>query len=145
MHLFHKPSCRRGLACALALCVGLAAGAAFATPPASLGNTTWAMQVNRELTQLVITSQSGPGAPGAATCRIINGTFGVANIRGWYCPATGRIHFVHKNAGSGNAVRVFTGNLSDDVPGETRYMSGTVTVLDAAFGDYGEYNFSAMN
>ena len=82
--------------------------------------------------------------PGAETCRHINGDIGnVAHIRGWYCPSTGRIHFVHKNLGSGNAVRVFTGNLSDDVLGETLYMGGTMTVLDAAFGDLGEYNFSA--
>jgi hypothetical protein len=58
-------------------------------------------------------------------------------------PATGRIHFQHKNLGSGNAVRIFTGNVSDDVIGQTLYMAGTMTVLDAAFGDLGEYNFSA--
>ena len=62
----------------------LAAGPASAAPPASLGNTVWNVQINRELVQLVITSQSGPGAPGAATCRVINGTFDVASIRGWY-------------------------------------------------------------
>ena len=44
-----------------------------------------------------------------------------------------------------DSVRVFTGNVSDDVPGETLYMAGTVSVFDAAFGDYGEYNFSATN
>jgi hypothetical protein len=67
----------------------------------------------------------------------------VAHIDGWYCPATGRIHFVHKNKGSGNAARVFTGNVSDDVIGQTLYMAGTMTVLDAVFGDLGKYNFSA--
>jgi hypothetical protein len=123
----------------------LAAATASAAPPASLGNTVWNLQINRELVQLVITSQSGPGAPGASTCRVINGTLGVATIRGWYCPATGRIHFVHRNADNQNAVRVFTGNLADDVPGEVRYMGGTVTILDAAFGDLGEYPFSATN
>ena len=61
------------------------------------------------------------------------------------CPSTGRIHFVHRNDGNQNAVRVFTGNLSDDIPGQVRYMAGTVTVLDAAFGDLGEYPFSATN
>jgi len=45
--------------------------------------------------------------------------------------------------GTGNAVRIFTGNVSDEVVGETLYMAGTMTVLDAAFGDLGEYNFSA--
>lgn len=133
----------RTIVLATAVAAGIVTGPASAAPPASLGNTTWTMQINRDVAQLVITSQSGPGAPGAATCRVINGTFGIANIRGWYCPDTGRIQFVHKNAGSGNAVRVFTGNLSDDDPAGTVYMAGTVSVLDAAFGDYGEYNFSA--
>jgi hypothetical protein len=133
----------RAVAFVAAAVAGVGAGPASAAPPGSLGNTNWTMQVNRDVAQLVITSQSGPGAPGAATCRVINGTFGIANIRGWYCPVTGRIQFVHKNAGSGNAVRVFTGNVSDDDPGGTVYMAGTMSVLDAAFGDYGEYNFSA--
>lgn len=129
----------------VAAAASLASGTAIAAPPASLGGTAWTMQINRDVTELVITSQGGLGAPGAATCRFINGTFGIANIRGWYCPPTGRIHFVHKNAGSGNAERIFTGNLSDDVPGQRLYMGGTMTVLDAAFGDLGEYNFSATN
>ena len=64
-------------------------------------------------------------------------------VRGWYCPATGRIHFVHRNLDSGDAVRVFTGNVSDDALGQTLYMAGTMTVLISALGDLGEYNFSA--
>jgi len=31
------------------------------------------------------------------------------------------------------------------LPGETLCMAGTVSVHDANFGDYGEYNFSATN
>jgi hypothetical protein len=31
------------------------------------------------------------------------------------------------------------------VPGETLFIAGTVSVHDANFGDYGEYNFSATN
>ena len=53
------------------------------------------------------------------------------------------IHFVHQNVNSDIAVRVFTGNVSDDVSGEGLYMAGTATVLISAFGDLGEYNFSA--
>jgi hypothetical protein len=132
----------KAIAFSLAAAAVIAGGPASAAPPANLAGTTWTVQVNRDLVQLVITSQSGPGAPGAATCRVINGTFGIPDIRGWYCPPTGRIHFVHKNAGNGNTVRVFTGNVSDDVVGQPLYMAGTMTVLDANFGDYGEYNFS---
>ena len=130
---------------AVATATLLAAGTASAAPPASLGNTVWTALINRDVVQFTITSQSGPGAPGAATCRIINGTFGVASIRGIYCPSTGRFQFVHRNADNQNTVRVFTGNLSDDVPGQAVFMAGTVTVLDAAFGDLGEYNFFAAH
>jgi hypothetical protein len=122
----------------------LSAGNAFAERPANLGGTTWTLQTNRDAVQLVILTQGGAGAPGALNCRHISGDIGdVAHIKGWYCPATGRIHFQHKNLGSGNAERIFTGNVSDDVIGQTLYMAGTMTVLDAAFGDLGEYNFSA--
>ncbi len=122
----------------------LCAGTAQAERPANLGGTTWTLQTNRDTVQLVITSQAGPGAPGAETCRHINGDIGnVAHVKGWYCPLTGRIHFVHRNLGSGDAVRVFTGNVSDDVIGQPLYMSGTMTVLAIAFGDLGEYNFAA--
>ena len=120
------------------------AGNALAERPANLAGTTWTLQTTRDAVQLVILTQGGPGAPGAHTCRHISGDIGnVAHVQGWYCPATGRIHFQHKNLGSGNAVRVFTGNVSDDVIGQPLHMAGTMTVLDAAFGDLGEYNFSA--
>lgn len=123
----------------------LGAGAAQAERPANLGGTTWTLQTNRDTVQLVITSQGGPGAPGAETCRHINGDIGnVAHVIGWYCPSTGRIHLVHRNLGSGDAVRVFTGNVSDDVIGQPLYMGGTMTVLGVAFGDLGEYNFAAI-
>ena len=122
----------------------LTAGSALAQRPTNIANTTWTLQTNRSSVQLVITSQGGSGAPGAATCRHINGEIGnVAHVRGWYCPSTGRIHFVHRNLGSGDAVRVFTGNVSDDATGQTLHMAGTMTVLISAFGDLGEYNFSA--
>lgn len=122
----------------------LVAGTASAARPANIANTTWTLQTNQEVVTLLITTQGGPGAPGAATCRTINGDIGnVAHIRGWYCPVTGRIHFVHRNLGSGDAVRIFTGNISDVVTGQPLFMGGTMTVLISAFGDLGEYNFAA--
>lgn len=133
---------------AVATAALLAAGAASAERPASLAGTTWTVQTNRDAVQLVIETQGGAGAPGAANCRTINGHFNIAapeiGIRGWYCPSTGRIHFVHRNLASGDAVRVFTGNVSDNVIGQPLYMAGTMTVLISAFGDLGEYNFSAI-
>jgi hypothetical protein len=116
-----------------------------AARPASVANTTWVLQVNDATEPLTITAQGGPGAPGAANCRSIRGEIrGVADIRGWYCPSTGRIHFVHSNVDSGVAVRVFTGNVSDEAPGQPLHMAGTMTIVNAAFGDLGEYNFSAV-
>jgi len=131
---------------AVATAAFLVAGAASAERPANLAGTTWTLQVNRDVRQLVIDTQGGPGAPGAATCRHINGTLNTTPdiaVQGWYCPSTGRIHLVHKNFGNGNAVRIFTGNVSDDVIGQPLYMAGTMTVLAIAFGDLGEYNFAA--
>jgi hypothetical protein len=52
---------------------------------------------------------------------------------------------VHRNFDSGDAVRIFTGNVSDTVPGQPLFMAGTMTVLISAFGDLGEYHFSATN
>jgi hypothetical protein len=135
---------------AVAAAALLAAGAASAERPASLAGTTWTMQTNRTSVQLVIETQGGDGATGAKTCRTINGHFNLTppeiGIRGWYCPSTGRIHFVHRNLSTGDAVRVFTGNVSDDELGQPLYMAGTVTVLNpnlANPADLGEYNFSA--
>jgi hypothetical protein len=121
------------------------AGTASAARPTTVANTTWVLQTNLDVTTLTITTQGGPGAPGAANCRGINGRFENVNvtIRGWYCPSTGRIHFVHRNLDSGDAVRVFTGNVSDKVTGQPLSMAGTMTVLISPFGDLGEYNFSA--
>lgn len=131
---------------ATAAAMFLAVGTASAERPANLAGTIWTLQTNVDAVQLVITSQGGPGAPGAATCRHINGDIGnVAHIRGWYCPATGRIHFVHRNLSTGDAVRIFTGNVSDAVPGQPLYMAGTMTVLISAFGDLGEYSFFGVN
>ena len=70
--------------------------------------------------------------------------WGIADIRGWYCPSTGRIHFLHTNAENKDfVVRVFTGNVSDTVSGQPLHMAGIATVLISPFGDLGEYNFSA--
>lgn len=136
------------LASAVAAAALLAAGTAFAERPANLANTTWTLQTNRDVAQLVIKTQGGPGAPGAANCRGIEAELGSTpeiSVRGWYCPSTGRIHLVHRNLFSGDAVRVFTGNVSDEVIGQPLYMAGTMTVLFSVFGDLGEYNFSATH
>ena len=123
----------------------LTAGTASAERPVNLAGTTWTLQANRDTVQLVISTQAGPGAPGAEICRHINGTIGIASIHGWYCQPTGRIHFLHNNLSSGVTVRTFSGHVSDEVPGQPLYMAGTMTVEAIAFGDLGEYNFSAVD
>jgi len=120
------------------------AGIAAAERPVNIGGTFWTVQINRDVVQLAITTQGGPGAPGASTCRHINGEIGIAPVQGWYCPLTGRIHFLHNNVNSGATVRTFSGYISDQVPGQPLFMSGTMTVNAIAFGDLGEYNFSAI-
>ncbi len=129
----------------VAASTAIAAASAMAAPPANLAGTTWTVQINRDTAQLVITAQGGPGAPGAAVCRTIIGNFGIPPVRGWYCPATGRIHFRHNNLDTGTTVRTFTGNVSDVLVGQPTYMAGTVAIENAAFGDLGEKNFSAVN
>jgi hypothetical protein len=118
---------------------------AIAGRPGNIAKTTWTLLVNNDVAQLFIDTQGGKGAPGASNCRHIKGDInGIAGIRGWYCPSSGRIHFVHTNADNEDfVVRVFTGNVADAVEGEPLRMAGTVTVLISAFGDLGEYNFSA--
>jgi hypothetical protein len=123
----------------------LAAGNASAERPENLAGTTWTLLANRDTVQLVIATQAGPGAPGANICRHIDGQIGIASIHGWYCPSTGRIHFLHNNLSSGVTVRTFSGHVSDEAPGRPLYMAGTMTVEAIAFGDLGEYNFSATD
>ncbi len=133
---------------AVAAAALLAAGTASAAKPANLANTTWTLQAGSDVLQLVIDTQSGAGAPGAAVCRHINGTINTTPdivVTGWYCPSSGRIHFIHRNLDSKIAMRVFTGNLGDEVVGQPLQMAGTMTVLATAFGDLGETNFSATS
>lgn len=133
----------RRLLAALACCTLAATAPALAAPPATLAGTTWTLQVNRGSEQLVITYQGLAGAPGARACRVLIGNLGVAPVHGWYCPNTGRIHWLHQNLGTGATVRAFTGQVSDEVVGQPLYMGGTVAIDNAAFGDLGETNFSA--
>ncbi len=89
-------------------------------PPGHLANTTWTLQVNGSIEPLTISTKGGAGAPGAANCRAITGEIrNVAEVRGWYCPSTGRIHLVHTNLDSNRPVRV------------TQLLSGAVTISSA--------------
>jgi hypothetical protein len=120
----------------------LSASAAMAAPPASVVGT-WDVMLANQLETLVITNQGGAGAPGAVNCRLIIGTIGIAPVRGYYCPANGLFHLLHNNLSTGRTVRDFTGIASEDPVTGADQIAGTFHVDNAAFGDMGEYPFSA--
>ena len=132
-----KTASRFVLACAALA----AASSASAAPPESVVGL-WSVLAGNSYTTLDIAAQGGAGAPGASECRHINGTIAIADVRGWYCPSSGRIHFVHYNYTSDVPMRVFTGSVSVNSDG-AMHMAGTYTVLAIAFGDLGELPFSA--
>ena len=122
-----------------------AAGPASAARPASLAGTTWTVQSNRSTEQLAITHQGGPGTAGGPNCLLVTGTFEPAQVRGWYCPATGRLQLRHSNMGSGATVRLIDATVSDELVGEPLYLGGTLSVFDAVFGELGTYNVSGVS
>jgi hypothetical protein len=60
-------------------------------------------------------------------------------------PATGHIHILHKITSAGATDRIFTGNISDDVSGQTLFMGGTMVMEISAFENLGEYDFSVVS
>ncbi|MGH8178254.1 MAG: hypothetical protein ACREV5_18515 [Steroidobacter sp.] len=121
--------------------VTLLASVASAAPPASVRGA-WVILTDQTYTTLDITNQGGPGGPGGSVCRVIIGSIGIAPIRGFYCPDTGRIHFLHNNLSTGATVRTFTGSVSEDASA-SMHMAGAFNVVNAAFGPFGEHPFSA--
>lgn len=121
-----------------------AAVPSWAARPANLAGTTWTVQTNRSVEQLVITHQGGPGTAGGPNCPLVMGTIGPAPVRGWYCFATGRLHLRHSNMHTGVTVRVIDAHVSDEIVGQPLYLGGTIAVDDAVFGELGSYNFSGM-
>jgi hypothetical protein len=127
---------------AVAAAGGLALASVASAAPPTLVTGPWTILTDKVYTTLDITSQGGAGAPGSSECRVINGNFSGAPIRGFYCPRSGRIHFLHNNMHTNDTVRTFTGAVSQDANG-VMHMAGTFNVLAAVFGDHGEYPFSA--
>lgn len=111
-----------------------AVGASATPPPSVLGN--WSVIGNQTPGTLAITAQAAAG-----TCRRITGTIYTNPIEGFYCPATGRIHFVRKTSPSNDTIQSYLGNVGDD--GATDRMSGTFVVSAPGGGTPGEYNFQA--
>jgi hypothetical protein len=115
-------------------------GIVMASPPADITGY-WSVAVGQEQEDMEIIRQDS--YPSGA-CQKISGKFrGIAPFHGIYCPASGRVQMVHENLSTSYAVRVFTGNLAEEIPGYPNRMAGTFTVLYPTFGEYGEYGFSA--
>jgi hypothetical protein len=129
---------------AMALVSGALSGStAFADPPASVVGTWDVVLEANETAVLVITNQGGPGAPGAIRCRTVLGTIGIAPVRGTYCPESGQFFLLHNNLSTGKTVRTFSGVAAEDVVSGDMQIAGTFQILISAFGDLGEYPFSA--
>lgn len=103
--------------------------AAFADgwPTSVVGN--WSVNANNTVGSLNITTQAPTG-----NCRSITGTiFGNSFTKGFYCPFSGRIHFI-RQSGS-NFFQVYSGNVSQNAT--TLRVGG----LFSDFSQPGEYSF----
>jgi hypothetical protein len=127
---------RKSLFGLLVAAVTLGAVGASAAPPASVvGN--WSVIANQTAGVLVITIQT----PAPDTCRRIAGTIYGNPIEGFYCPTTGRIHFVRKNAATNDTIQSYLGNVGDDAAIDR--MAGTFVVTSQGGGVLREFNFQA--
>lgn len=123
----------------VAAIAALAAPLAHAdTYPASVvGN--WSVTGNLSVGTLSITSQA---ASTSAKCPAIAGTVFGATLQGFYCPGSGRIHFVRKLANN-TTIQTWTGQLSDSGP--VLRIGGVFSSVDVFYGgNLGEYNFQAQ-
>jgi hypothetical protein len=124
------------VAAAFTLCVS----AATAAPPARVVGT-WSLTTNQTFGQLIVTAQGSANLPDP--CKVILGTVSGAYMNGWYCPATGRIHFYHKNTDSRVPIKVYDGYVADEEVGSPQRMSGTYVSEYPSIQPYGDYPFSA--
>jgi hypothetical protein len=123
-----------------ALIAGAAGQAMASAWPASVVGV-WSMSANQSGLTLTISTQKGSG-----TCKVITGTLvDVFNgnqsntIQGFYCPTSGRIHFLRIDTTTGQTFQVFAGNLS--YPGSPTYMAGNFA--EDGGSTPGEYDFFA--
>jgi len=127
------------LSLVIAAITALAAPLAHAdTYPASvMGN--WSVTGNMSVGTLSITSQ---GEATKSKCPAIGGTIYGTTIQGFYCPGSGRIHFVRKLSNNAT-IQAWTGQLSDSGP--VLRMGGMFSSVDVYYGgNLGEYNFQAQ-
>lgn len=127
-------SIKRLLAASFTLILG---SAAIAAPPANVAGI-WTLLVDQRYETLDIAQ----GGPGLGPCPPITGKIGIATVRGFYCPASGRLYFHHSNFHTDVTVRTFDGVVSDVAAGLPMHIAGKVTVVNTVFAPHGDYPFS---
>jgi hypothetical protein len=103
-------------------------------PTSVLG--TWSVTGNHTSGKLIITSQ------GSGQCQPISGTILSDPMHGFYCPQSGRIHFLRTPVNIG-ATQDYTGNLSQASVGLPLLIGGTFASDGPGGGSLGEYNWNA--
>ena len=98
----------------------------------------WPMAANRSIGVLSITSQASSGQ-----CKAIAGTIFGNNIKGFYCPGSGRIGFIRESNQGNIPVQFYSGNVSQTGNLAVLAIGGTVTNWDTTGGSLGEYSFFA--
>ena len=99
-----------------------------AYPTSVVGN--WAVRANQTPGNMNITFQSTAAGP----CKLIQGNIFGSPITGFYCPNTGRIQFLRKDAANNDTIQVYSANLTS--AGSIQYMGGSFGSFDAGFGEY---------
>ena len=121
----------------LSLAAGAHAGQLW--PSSVVG--TWHAVANQSPLTINISSQAATGK-----CRQIAGTIvdniggGTSNLLGFYCPTSGRFHFVRNDAASRVTYQDYSGNVSDI--GRRLYMGGIFAEVFTPT-NVGEYSFQA--
>jgi hypothetical protein len=100
-------------------------------PTSVLG--TWSVIANHSTGTLLITTQVSSG-----DCQFISGDIFGNPMHGFYCPQSGRIHFLRTVNGA--TIQDYTGNLSQALAGAPLLVAGT---WDSDGGSFGEYNWNA--
>jgi hypothetical protein len=132
----------RAFLAATSMATMLAAGGAHAGqlwPTSVVG--TWTAIANQSAMTVTISSQNATGRCRAIAGSMVNtdGT-GQSNIAGFYCPVTGRFHFLRNDPKTGLTYQDYSGNVSDT--GTQQYMAG-IFAQSLGANLVGEYSFMA--